>query len=171
MYIKKIRNYQIFSIIFTFIFGSLLHFTYKLSGENNVVAIFSAINESTWEHLKLIFFPMLFTTIIGYFYLKKDAPNILCAKTIGIVVAMIFLVSFFYTYTGVLGKNFALIDISSFFIATIIGEFISYIYMINKYKCNNIMAVSIILIIFLSFVIFTFKIPNIGIFKDLAKKR
>ena len=33
MNIKKIRNYQIFSVIFTFILGSLLHFTYKLSGE------------------------------------------------------------------------------------------------------------------------------------------
>ena len=64
---NKIKKIQIFSIIFTFILGTLLHFTYKLSGNNQLVGVFSAVNESTWEHLKLVFFPMLLTIIIGYF--------------------------------------------------------------------------------------------------------
>ena len=101
MNIKKIRNYQIFSVIFTFAIGTLLHFTYKLSGENNLVAIFSTVNESTWEHLKLLFFPMLLTIIIGYFYIGKDVPNFLCSKTIGILVSMAFTIIFFYTYTSI----------------------------------------------------------------------
>ena len=166
MNIKKIRNYQIFSIIFTFILGTLLHFTYKLSGDNQLVAIFSAINESVWEHLKLLFFPMLLTTIIGYFYFGKRLSNFLCSKTIGIVVAMMFTVIFFYTYTGILGTNIAIIDITSFFIATIIGEVTSYLLIINKSNCNNKIAILILVIIFISFVVFTFKTPQIGIFKD-----
>lgn len=68
---NKIRNYQIFSVIFTFILGTLLHFTYKLSGENVIVASFSAINESVWEHLKLLYFPMLLTLIIRLFSYRK----------------------------------------------------------------------------------------------------
>ena len=166
MNIKNIRNYQIFSIIFTFILGTLLHFTYKLSGNNGLVAIFSAINESVWEHLKLLFFPMLLTTIIGYFYFGKRLSNFLCSKTIGIVVAMMFTVIFFYTYTGILGTNIAIIDIASFFIATIIGEVTSYLLIINKFNCNNKIAIPILVIIFISFVVFTFKTPQIGIFKD-----
>ena len=116
---KKIRKYQIFSIFFTFILGTILHFTYKWSGENKIVALFSSINESTWEHLKLLYFPMVLTTIIGMFVVGKVVPNFLCSKTIGILTALIFTVIFFYTYTGVLGKNIAAIDIASFFIATI----------------------------------------------------
>lgn len=116
---KKIRKYQILSIFFTFILGTILHFTYKWSGENKIVGLFSAVNESTWEHLKLLYFPMLITTIIGLLYFRKDVPNLLCSKTIGIIVALSFTVVFFYTYTGVLGKNIASIDIASFFIATI----------------------------------------------------
>ncbi len=69
---NKIKNYQIFSIVFTFILGTLLHFTYNLSGENIIVGSFSAINESVWEHLKLLYFPMLLTLIIGYFGVGKD---------------------------------------------------------------------------------------------------
>lgn len=166
MSIKKIRNYQIFSIFFTFILGTLLHFTYKLSGENQFVAIFSSINESVWEHLKLLYFPMLLTTIIGYFYIGKNIPNFLCSKSIGIIVAMLFTVIFFYTYTGIWGKNIAIIDIASFFIATILGEATSYLLIINKFKCNNKIAILILVIIFISFVVFTFKTPQIGIFKD-----
>lgn len=116
---KKIRKYQILSIFFTFILGTILHFTYKWSGENKIVGLFSAVNESTWEHLKLLYFPMLITTIIGLSYFRKDVPNLLCSKTIGIIVALSFTVVFFYTYTGVLGRNIAAIDIASFFIATI----------------------------------------------------
>ncbi len=163
---KKIRNFQIFSIIFTLILGSLLHFTYKLSGGNPIIATFSSINESTWEHLKLLFFPMLLTIIIGCFYFGKEIPNFLCSKTIGIIVAMAFTVVFFYTYTGILGRNIAFIDISSFFIATILGEFLSYLLIINKFKCNKLISLIILITIFLFFIVFTFSTPKIGLFKD-----
>ena len=162
----EIKKYQIFSFIFTIILGTVLHFTYDWSGQNDIVGTFSAINESTWEHLKLLFYPMLLTSIIGYFYIGKKVPNLVCSKTIGILVAIAFTVIFFYTYTGVLGKNIALIDISSFFIATILGEFVAYILMINRFKCNNIMAIIVLIIVGISFVVFTFNAPNIGLFKD-----
>ena len=161
-----IRKFQIFSIIFTFVLGTLLHFTYNLSGQNPIVAIFSSINESTWEHLKLLFFPMLLTTIIGCFYLRKDFCNFLCSKAIGIIVAMAFTIVFFYTYTGVLGKNITLIDISSFFVSAILGEFTAYVLIVNKFKCNIIVAVIALIVILISFIVFTYFTPNIGIFKD-----
>lgn len=166
MNIKQIRNFQIFSIIFTIALGTILHFTYDLSGQNKIVALFSAVNESTWEHLKLLFFPMLITTIIGIIYFGKNVPNFLCSKTIGILVAICFTIVFFYTYTGVLGKNIAVIDISSFFIATILGEVVAYLLIINKFRCNNILSIAIIIALCIFFIVFTFNTPQIGLFKD-----
>lgn len=163
---KSLKVYLVISILFTFIFGSLLHFTYNLSGKSEIVASFSAVNESTWEHLKLLFFPMLISTIIGYFVFRKSIPNFLCARTIGIIIAMAFTVIFFYTYTGILGKNIPIIDISSFFIATILGEILSYLFIINKLKCNNTISVIVLILLFIFFIIFTFYTPKIGIFKD-----
>ena len=163
---KEIRKYQIFSLLFTFILGTLLHFIYEWSGDNKFVALFSATNESTWEHLKLLFFPMLISTIIGLFYFGKNAPNFLCSKTIGIVVGVIFIVVFFYTYTGILGKNIDLINILSFFIAAFFGDFTAYILMINKCKCNKIIATIVLILLLVSFIVFTYKTPHIGIFKD-----
>lgn len=162
----KIRNYQIASAIFVCILGTLLHFTYKFFGENNFVASFSAVNESVWEHLKLLFFPMLLTTIIGYFYIVKNAPNFLCSKTLGIITSMLFIIIFFYTYTGIIGKSILFIDIASFFIAVILGEYLSYKLMTSNLKCNNVIAIIILTIILICFVVFTYFTPKIGLFKD-----
>lgn len=55
---------NLFRFIFISVLGVLLHFTYEWSGDNVVVGLFSAVNESTWEHLKLLFFPFLLLTIL-----------------------------------------------------------------------------------------------------------
>lgn len=162
----KIRNYQIASTIFVCIFGTLLHFIYELLGGNSFVASFSAVNESVWEHLKLVFFPMLLTTIIGYFYIGKNAPNFLCSKTLGILASISFIIIFFYTYTGIIGKSIIFIDIASFFVAVILGEYLSYKLMISNFKCNNIISIISLTIILICFIVFTYFTPKIGIFKD-----
>lgn len=162
----KIKNYQIVSSVFVCILGTLLHFTYEFFGKNIFVASFSAVNESVWEHLKLLFFPMLLSTIIGYFYIGKNIPNFLCSKTLGILISMSFVIIFFYTYTGIIGKSISFIDIASFFVAVILGEYLAYKFMINNFKCNNIIAIIILTIILVCFVVFTYFPPNIGLFKD-----
>lgn len=163
---KKIRNYQIISAIFVCILGTLLHFTYELSGENGLVALFSAVNESVWEHLKLLFFPMLLSTIIGYFCIGKNTSNFLCAKVLGIIASMLFIIVFFYTYTGIIGKSIVFVDIASFFIAVILAEYLSYKLMISNFKCNNIVGIWILVILLLCFIAFTYFPPELGIFKD-----
>lgn len=162
---RKIRNYQIFSVIFTFILGTLLHFTYQLSGRNEIVGLFSAVNESVWEHLKLLYFPMLLTIIIGYFYIGKESPNFVCSKAKGIIVSLLFTVTFFYTYTGVLGYNIAIVDIMSFFVAVILGEYSAYKLIIEKNSCNKKVAVVVLIILFICFIVFTYNAPDLGIFK------
>lgn len=166
---KEVLKFQIFSIIFVSILGTLLHFAYEWLGDNKIIAAFSAVNESTWEHLKLLFFPMLITTIIGYFSIGKNISNFLCAKTVGIITAILFVIIFFYTYTGVIGTNFAVLDIGSFFIAVILGEYVAYKIMIsdnNKFKCNKNLSITVLIILFIAFVVFTYYTPRIGLFKD-----
>ncbi len=163
---NKIRNYQIVSAIFACILGTLLHFIYEWCGESQSVAWFSAINESVWEHLKLLYFPMLLTTIMGYCYIGKNTPKFLCAKTLGIIISILFIIIFFYTYTGIIGKSIIFIDIASFFMAVIMGEYVAYKLIMSKIKCNKIVATVILLVILVAFIIFTYFTPHLGIFKD-----
>ena len=77
---SSILKFEIISAIFMLVVGTLLHFTFGWSNNNPLIGTFSAVNESTWEHLKLLFFPMLISTIIGYFYKWKVIPNYLSAR-------------------------------------------------------------------------------------------
>jgi len=163
---QKILKFTIFSIIFVWVLGTLLHFAFQWSGNNLFIASFSAVNESTWEHLKLLFYPMLLTTIMGYFYLGNDVTTFLCARTYGIIISLIFTTIFFYTYTGILGTNIDFLNISSFFIAVLIGEYISYRLMLTNFNCNKSKALIILGILLFSFIIFTYFPPKIGLFKD-----
>lgn len=164
---EKIKKFHIISFILVSILGTLLHFTYEWSGKSTFVGFFSAVNESTWEHLKLTFFPMLITTFIGYFYIGKENEKYICGRTKGILAGIIFIISFFYTYTGVLGENIAIIDIASFFIGVIIAELVSYnIINLENYNCNKTISILSLILLFICFIIFTYNAPNLGIFKD-----
>lgn len=159
-------KFQLFSTIFVICLGTILHFTYVWSDNNSIIGLFSAVNESTWEHLKLLFFPMLITTIIGYIMFKDIFPNFLCNKTIGIITAMLFTVIFFYTYTCILGTNYAFLNILTFILSVIIGEYVTYILTINNFIFNKIFCISILLLLTVSFFIFTFNPPKVNLFKD-----
>ena len=89
---SKLLKIEIIVIIICLFLGTLLHFTYQWSGKNVVVARCRAVNESVWEHLKLTFYPMLLMAIIEYFLVKNIANNYIEAKTIGIFIAISFIV-------------------------------------------------------------------------------
>ena len=170
---KKILYWQLGVIFFELILGTILHFTYKWSGNNIIVASFSAVNESTWEHLKLAFFPMLIFSIIEGFFIYKEVNNYLESKTISIVNAMFIITVIFYTYIGILGYNKAIINILIFLIAIIISELLVYkLFNIKNESTILTKVLSIISIIVLLsyFIIFTYKTPKINYFRDPITK-
>ena len=75
---------------------------------------------------KISILPYVYNDCYWIFLFGKDVKNYLCAKTLGIIYAISFIVIFFYTYTGIIGKNFAFLDIGSFFVAVFIGEYIAF---------------------------------------------
>ena len=166
MKISQIRNYQIFSIIFTFILGILLHFTYALSGQNPIIATFSAVNESVWEHLKLIFFPTLITILIGCILFKDILPQYLSAKASGLFAAMLFLIVFYFTYVGILGESIPFIDILSFFVAIFLEEFITCQELTTNKPSSWQTSLFLLILLLICFIVFTFSPPQIGLFQD-----
>lgn len=163
---NKLLQFSVISMIICMLLGILLQFTFLWSGKNPIIGIFSTVNESTWEHLKLVFFPMSLTTIVGYFIFKEDYPNFLCARTLGILTAISFIVVFFYAYTGILGTNYRVLDIGSFFAAVILGEYVSYRLILRNYHCMHFPSPIILLFFCFLFILFTFIPPKIPLFKD-----
>lgn len=163
----KLKKWQIIVTVVCLILGTVLHFTYEISLNNIFVGIFSATNESVWEHLKLIFYPMLLMAIIGYFIIGNKYKNYWFAQIKGIIISMIFVVIFFYTYTGIIGRNIGIMDIATFILSIIGGEYV--IYKTIRDKRNfNAEAISVILaiLIFIMFIVFTIYPPKISLFED-----
>ena len=167
---EKARTYSIWGIIFTTLIGTLLHFTYSLSGQSQTVALFSAVNESTWEHNKLIFFPFLVFTVIEYFTYGKNTKNFFAAKLIGSIAGMFTVASVFYTYSGILGTNYAIVNILIFILGVIVAYCVSYKIIENETLLSNpflqIISIAALIAICAAYFIFTFSPPEIGIFKD-----
>jgi len=159
--------YELVGIIFIIILGSLLHFTFELSDNQPVVGIFSAVNESVWEHLKLAFWPALLFAIIEYRPLKSS-DNFLFAKGIGIYLMPTIIMVLFYSYTAILGESVFAMDILIFIIAVVIGQFASYKLLTSKEFPKTWGRISLIALIILAvlFVIFTFYPPHLLIFRD-----
>lgn len=167
--VNKLLKMQIIVIVACLILGTLLHFTYQWSEENLFVASFSAINESVWEHLKLVFYPMLIMATIEYPFVKQIANNYIEAKTIGIFIAMSFIVVSFFTYTGIIGTNFSIINILIFIISIILGEWIAYRLMREESESTTltkVLAGAIILFFLICFIVFTYYTPEVNLFRD-----
>ena len=168
---EKVLKAQLIVSLFSLIFGTLLHFTYEWSGENLFIGSFSAVNESVWEHLKLVFFPMVIATIIEYFFIKKDVNNYLEAKTIGIFVAISFIVVGFFTYSGIIGTSIVFIDILLFVLSIILGEYVAYKLMKRDDESTVLtesLSAIILIFLFMCFVIFTYLPPEVNLFRDVT---
>lgn len=168
MQIKSKLN--LFRFIFISILGVLLHFTYEWSGDNPAVGLFSAVNESTWEHLKLIFFPMLLLTMIEFLWDHiKDKPlpeNYLPARTIGILSGMAFIVVGFYTLNGVLGRNYEFLNIALYFAGVVYALHTENRLESRQMCINDYVSMTILALLSVAFFAFTKYPPALGIFAD-----
>jgi hypothetical protein len=155
-------------MIFIIILGSVLHFTFGWSGGNPLVGAFSAVNESVWEHLKLVFWPALLFMLIEYVPLKKATNNFGLAKTTGVYMAIIIIPLIFYSYTAVTGNSIFLIDISTFIVAVIIGQISSYKLLVHKKLPESFNRISFVLLVLLgiAFILYTFYPLQLPIFRD-----
>ena len=162
------RFSTILGIIFTAIVGTLLHFVFKWSMDHPAVALFAAVNESTWEHLKLLFFPVILYTIFEYASQGRYIPGYLYARSLALCTGLAFIITAFYTYSGILGRNYFLIDIGVF-LASVVLTFILTI-KIQKWRrmlpTLTWIALLIFLILAAAFFVFTFYPPHIGLFMD-----
>ena len=120
-----------------------------------------------WEHLKLIFFPALVFSLIEYFAYGKERADFWAIKMTAILSSMLFIVVFFYTYSGILGYNLAVLDILSFVIATGILTFISYNMQNSTSSGTNadsIKAMAVLILLTVCFIMWTDNPPDLGIF-------
>lgn len=165
-------RWMLLGIPILFILASPLHFLFEWAGKAIIAGLFTPVNESPWEHMKLTFWPILVWWLIGYLIFCRQEKGMLgkvivtCA--VAEVVSVLFILAFFYTYTGAFAIESLIIDI----ISLLLGLFFAILLARHFYlrsqtsKMAVLIAVLIMVIMAAAILYFTFLPPELPLFRD-----
>ena len=164
---RSIGLWQLMGYAVTVLGGTVLHFLYEWLGDAVWIAPFSGVNESTWEHMKLLFWPMLLFAIVEYFFFRERA-DFWCVKLWGILLGLVMIPVLFYTYNGVIGKSPDFVNIAIFFVSAAASYFYeTHLFRKERLCCRSPhFAIAALLAVTVAFIAFTFYTPKLGIFLD-----
>ena len=165
---KSIGSWQLGGFVFTGVMGTFLHFLFDLSGENVPAGIISAVNESIWEHMKLLFYPMVLFAWLEYRKIGKAYPCFWSVKAVGITLGLGLIPALYYTYTGALGVSADWFNVTIFFIvaAVVYRTETALLSRGSLAGCNEKAAVLWPVLIAAVFTLLTFVPPRIPLFQD-----
>ena len=147
--------------------GTILHFLYDWTGGSTWIAPFSGVNESTWEHMKLLFWPLfLFAVVQRPFSRQQD--NFWPVKLWGTLLGLWLIPVLFYTWNGALGKSPDWVNISIFYIsAGVVFLFEGWAFKTGRLSCNSSrLSFAVICLLGVLFMTFTFAPPRIPLLQD-----
>lgn len=147
--------------------GTLLHFLYEWTGGSMLAAPFSGVNESTWEHMKLLYWPLFLFALVQRLYFREQ-KNYWCVKLPEILLGLILIPVLFYTYNGAFGQSPDWINIAIFYVtAAVVFLFERWAFRTDRLRCRYPrLAFAAICLIGVLFVVFTFAPPQIPLFRD-----
>lgn len=164
---KIFKRYTIIGIFFVLVTGSLAHFLYGWTNSHKLIGLFAPVNESVWEHMKLLFFPMLAYSIIMIFKFRTKYPCMISSFCFGILAGVFFIPLFYYAYTSVLGKNLFILDISVFLFSIVIAFWLSYkLTLSGRLKPYTLLLCVLVCIFLICFFVFTYNPPDTTLFQD-----
>ncbi len=165
--LRKLLLWDVLLFAVLGILGPLLHDAAELPIP--LIGYFVPVNESIWEHLKLLFFPAVFVAILRRLATGKLQHGILTTFAEGLVLSMLLLVTAYYTYSGVLGVNSLYADIALFYLCSL---FLT-IYVRRRssgQKKSSLPGLVILLLLAGCFFYFTLYPPELGLFTSFSQQ-
>ena len=165
---RKLFLWEISGFFFICIAGASLHFAFELTNyESLFVAFFAAVNESTWEHLKLAFWPGVFFMLVEYPFVKDIAGNYFVAKTVGLFLMPLVIAVVWYGYTAFTRRSIFPVDLTLFFVAVLAGQAAGYRLMRAKplKPVIRYSAIGGFAVLLLAFSVLTYRPPRMFLFE------
>lgn len=174
--LTKPEKWIVIGIPCLFLLCSGMHFLYELSGHHLLVGLFAPINESIWEHMKMVLLPMFLWWTV-YYVIVHNKIYVLkrCwfgGAFIAVTISLVIIPIGYYSYTHAFGVESVLIDVLILFIAIVIGQVAGLFFYHSGKTMNERLAISILCIYILLFIFFTLYPFPIPLFTDsLTGKR
>lgn len=162
---KQLKQYTAAGIFFVLIAGTLLHFLYDWTNNNRIAGLFAPVNESVWEHMKLLFFPMLIYSLVMAHHLKTSCPYVSSALCFGMLAGTLGIPLLYYAYTSVLGRNIFFLDLAIFVLCTIIAFFLAYSFTLScRVQPYAPFLYCLVCVLLLCFIVFSYHPPDLFLF-------
>ncbi len=153
------------------VIGSLTHFVYQWLGKPLLAGLIFPTNESTFQHLKLLFTPASVFFTLQFFTTETYNMGFMLSRLVAMIFGMLAICSFFYTYTGIIGDNYLLLDILAFVVG-VVATLIFYRMFDSSamfdFTYSNAIGLVGIIILFIAFALFSVYPPKIPLFFDPA---
>ena len=163
--------WELAGFLWTAAAGTLLHFTYDWSGGSKIAAAFSAVNESTWEHMKLLFVPLFLFTVVQVAFLGRTCPNLLAVRAVAALTGLALIPVLFYTYGGVVGETFAAANIAVFYLS-VLAAFALDFCLLRRGRFSapwqQFLGLAVLWALAFAFVWCTFRPPELGLWQAPA---
>lgn len=165
-YVSKEERWILMGIPALFVIGSLFHFLYPLSGENFLVGLIAPVNESVWEHTKMVVIPVILWWSIYYIVHHRedtiDKRKWFSAELVALLTAILSIPLLYYFYTEAFGVELLWVDILILALAVLAGQLIGlHVYRHGKGVNANIviLIILIIVVLYFTFTIAPLKLP------------
>ena len=166
----NLKKLKIINVVIFFALSFLWHFVYDLI-PNFVTAIFFPVNESIWEHMKIIFGVIIFGSLISLILMQKfkiKYNNFYVEIIIKAILGVIFYLAIFIPLYNIFGENM-FISITLMLITYIVMEFIGYKILLLDELDIKILPIILIVLCYILFALLTFYPPHYSIFFDETK--
>lgn len=152
------------------IIGTGIHFMYDIFGESPIAGLFAPVNESVWEHSKMVLWPMilwwwLYDCFRGRQY-NINKKKWFTSAFLALLTSLIAIPMLYYFYTEAFGVELLWVDILILLLSVFLGQLMGlHVYRYGKGQ-NAGLAKALILGIVLLYILFTFYPPRLPLFRD-----
>lgn len=164
---RRIWRWELIGVVVVFLVGSALHFLYEWIPWAPI-AWLGPVNESTWEHFKLVFWPMLGYAGLEWWRFRREGVPMWGAKGVGLLVGPVVMASFFYIYTAFVGNHVLWLDVLGFLLSAVAGQGVSGYLIVSGWqgKVVHRVGVGLLVLLLVMFVVFTYFPPHLFLFAD-----
>lgn len=154
--------------IVIFLLAVFLHFAYELTDHSTLAILFGSVNESVWEHVKIISAGYMGYALFELLWIKVPFHRYVVAKCLGLYLLMGGVIGVYYGYTLFTGHNILWVDIVSSFLLVVSVQFISYRLTVSRLPVEEYFAPSLMLLMLYYLMFFSFTIfpPRAELFRD-----
>lgn len=166
---KKLLRWELAGFLFVGAVGSLLHFLFSWTGNAPLAAAFSAVNESTWEHMKLLFVPFFLFTMVQFIVFAEPLRSFFAVKGAAALLGLLSIPVLFYTFNGMFGKSPDWVNILIFFLADALMFFVSRRMLLRgtlRGSTRQLVGFLLLWALAFAFVFFTYRPVHLPLWQD-----